>query len=163
VRGYRSGAPHTWSACRTGGQGTYRLKAPVNTQPCRTRQAQALSTKEKPLWATTDVRAAVTPWSSPAFASYGFVWGCHDLPNDAGRRHGVPLIAAGLPTVFLGEVGDGRHLVFTCPALSILAVVTGIHLGLGHPQFVANRMTASICLSVRHGLFRLLADSQFSI
>jgi hypothetical protein len=31
---------------------TYRLKAPVKTQPCRTRHAQALSTKERPLCAT---------------------------------------------------------------------------------------------------------------
>jgi hypothetical protein len=31
---------------------TYRLKAPVIKQPCRTRQAQALSTKERLLWAT---------------------------------------------------------------------------------------------------------------
>jgi hypothetical protein len=43
--------------------------------------------------------------------------GCHDLPSDAGRRQGVPRLKWVCPQCSLGEVGDERHLVFTCLAL----------------------------------------------
>jgi exonuclease III len=46
-----------------------------------------------------------------------FRMGCHDLPSDAGRRMGVPRLQRVCPRCSIGEVGDERHLVFTCPAL----------------------------------------------
>jgi hypothetical protein len=46
-----------------------------------------------------------------------FRMGCHGLPVDVGRRTGVPRTQRVCPWCPLQEVGDERHLVFTCPAL----------------------------------------------
>jgi hypothetical protein len=46
-----------------------------------------------------------------------FRMGCHALPTDAGRRQGVPRSQRVCPRCSLGDVGDERHLVFTCPCL----------------------------------------------
>jgi hypothetical protein len=46
-----------------------------------------------------------------------FRMGCHGLPVDVGRRTGIPRAQRVSPWCPLREVGDERHLVFTCPAL----------------------------------------------
>jgi hypothetical protein len=46
-----------------------------------------------------------------------FRMGCHDLRSDAGRRQGVPRSQRVCSPCSLGEDGEERQLVFTCPAL----------------------------------------------
>ena len=46
-----------------------------------------------------------------------FRMGCHDLPSDAGRRAGIPRHQRVCPRCPLGEVGDERHLIFSCTAV----------------------------------------------
>ena len=53
-----------------------------------------------------------------------FRMGCHDLPNDAGRRARprVPRACRRCSHCPLPEVADERHLVFSCPAVDHLRV-----------------------------------------
>jgi hypothetical protein len=52
--------------------------------------------------------------------------GCHDLPIVVGRRTGVPRSERLRPRCSLGDIGDELHLVFVCPAISILGISPAI-------------------------------------
>ena len=47
-----------------------------------------------------------------------FRMGCHDLPVEMGRRHGIPRAQRVCTYCDTGSVGDERHLLLECPTLS---------------------------------------------
>ena len=47
-----------------------------------------------------------------------FRMGCHNLPIEMGRRHGIPRAQRVCTLCDTGSVGDERHLLFECPTLS---------------------------------------------
>ena len=46
-----------------------------------------------------------------------FRMGCHDLPKDIGRRRAVPRMQRVCQKCHFNEIGDEKHLIFTCPAV----------------------------------------------
>ena len=46
-----------------------------------------------------------------------FRMGCHGLPRDIGRRTAISRMQRVCQKSDLNEVGDEKHLIFTCPAV----------------------------------------------
>ena len=116
----------------------------------------------RPPWAAAKERhAAHLPIAAGALRAFlRFRAGCHGLPNDAGRRSGVPRQQRTCARCGGSGICDERHLVFECPAVQpVRDQYAGLFTGPGQTmvQFMWQQNLTGVALFVRDALAVLLA------